>query len=96
MTKLVATSLLQNRKYNPVDMASRFSEEYFNEPFRGYGSGVVSIFDKWQHKEITEENVYVPSNEQFDGSGSYGNGGAMRVAPVALFAKSLDECIQVI
>ena len=30
-------------------------------------------------------DVYKPASEQFDGSGSYGNGGAMRVAPVPLF-----------
>lgn len=31
------------------------------------------------------EDVFRPASEQFGGNGSYGNGGAMRIAPVALY-----------
>lgn len=42
------------------------------------------------------EDVWKPAAEQFSGSGSYGNGGAMRVSPVALFAfKNYDSLIQI-
>ena len=27
-----------------------------------------------------------PASEQFDGTGSYGNGGAMRIAPAAVYS----------
>jgi len=33
-----------------------------------------------------ETNVKIPAKDLFDGQGSYGNGGAMRIAPVALFS----------
>jgi len=29
---------------------------------------------------------FQPAKQQFDGQGSYGNGGAMRICPAALFA----------
>jgi ADP-ribosylglycohydrolase len=34
------------------------------------------------------EDPFGPAKEQFNGGGSYGNGGAMRVAPLALFCHS--------
>lgn len=30
------------------------------------------------------DDVFEPARKQFDGQGSYGNGGAMRIAPAAL------------
>lgn len=42
------------------------------------------------------KDVFQPAKGQFDGSGSYGNGGAMRVAPVGLCGKKkVDEVIEV-
>ena len=41
-------------------------------------------------------DVYQPAAEQFSGGGSFGNGSAMRVAPVALFAyQKKDTLIEV-
>lgn len=41
------------------------------------------------------EDVWKPARNQFNGSGSYGNGGAMRVSPVALFSPSnYDKMIE--
>jgi poly(ADP-ribose) glycohydrolase ARH3 len=64
-------------------------KEYFNEPRRGYGQQVVDIFHKLRAQKFVDP--FGPAKEQFDGSGSYGNGGAMRVAPVALFCHSNYE-----
>lgn len=42
------------------------------------------------------EDPFGPAKSQFEGTGSYGNGGAMRVAPVALFChKNMAEMISV-
>ena len=95
MTKSVASSLLECNGFNGKNMATKFKDSYIAEPSRGYGGGVVSIFSQWNETEITDANVNVPSEEQFSGSGSYGNGAAMRVSPVALFSESVDQCIQV-
>lgn len=61
-------------------------KEYFNEPRRGYGPQVVNVFHKLRAQKFVDP--FGPAKEQFDGSGSYGNGGAMRVAPLALFCHS--------
>jgi poly(ADP-ribose) glycohydrolase ARH3 len=66
--------------------ALRFVKEYFSDPRRGYGQQVVDIFRKLRAQKF--EDPFGPAKEQFDGSGSYGNGGAMRVAPLALFCHS--------
>lgn len=96
MTLSVASSLLESNGFEAQHMATKFTESFFNEPRRGYGGGVVSIFHKWNNGMITDSNVNTPSKEQFDFSGSYGNGAAMRVSPVALFSNSVKQCIKVL
>ena len=54
-----------------------------SEPNRGYGGGVIDVFKKLRRQEGFSEPLQ-PAREQFDGTGSYGNGAAMRVHPVAL------------
>ena len=93
MAKSVCASLLHLNKFDSVDMATRFTKEFMSDKKRGYGGGVRCVFNSWAECGINYKNVLVPSINQFDGSGSFGNGGAMRVAPVALFAKSVEECI---
>ena len=41
------------------------------------------------------EDIFRPAREQHGGEGSYGNGSAMRVSPVALLCKSEEELIKV-
>jgi len=58
-------------------------KEFTKDPFRGYGANVITVF-----ADLTNENCkepYGPATRQFNGNGSYGNGGAMRVSPAALF-----------
>lgn len=81
MTKVFASTLVNN--YSQTELARNFTKEYFQEPSRGYGTGVKTVFEKLKRNKF--ENVTQPAKEQFFGAGSYGNGGAMRVAPAALF-----------
>lgn len=70
-------------------------KEYFNNPRRGYGAQVVDIFHKLRAQKF--EDPFGPAKEQFNGSGSYGNGGAMRVAPLALFChSSYDKLVDLV
>ncbi|KAI5705659.1 hypothetical protein M8J75_000677 [Diaphorina citri] len=84
MQKCVAESLIQNKGFNAMDMAKKFVTEYYTDKNRGYGGNVIDVFAK-----LKETNKLIdpfqPAREQFNGTGSYGNGGAMRIAPVALF-----------
>ncbi|XP_006819557.1 ADP-ribosylhydrolase ARH3-like [Saccoglossus kowalevskii] len=84
MARSICVSLIHNKGYNAKHMARRFAEEYKRQPHRGYGGNVISVFEQLLDESLLD--VYEPSRKQFDGSGSYGNGGAMRIAPVALFA----------
>ena len=81
MTLSVGESLLARDGFDGDDLVRRFVEEYRREPHRGYGGGVITVFDRVDRGVPWAE----AAARQFGGVGSYGNGGAMRVAPVALF-----------
>ncbi|KAF8773204.1 ADP-ribose glycohydrolase ARH3 like protein [Argiope bruennichi] len=93
MTLSVASSLVENKKVDPKDLAKKFVAEFYSQPKRGYGMNVISVFSAL--KETNFEDVFLPGKMQFNGSGSYGNGAAMRIAPIALFNHSkTDESLQ--
>lgn len=83
MARQVADSILAMRSVDPQNLAQRFVTEYFKEPKRGYGASVTEVFKKLQHSQC--QNPFKPASEQFNGSGSYGNGAAMRVHPVGMY-----------
>jgi poly(ADP-ribose) glycohydrolase ARH3 len=76
----VAESLIHSRGFNAGDMLKRFIKNYDFEPDRGYGSGPPYIFE--QVKRGADWKVV--SNDMYQG-GSYGNGSAMRAAPIGVF-----------
>uniref|UniRef100_A0A3Q0TC59 ADP-ribosylhydrolase ARH3 n=1 Tax=Amphilophus citrinellus TaxID=61819 RepID=A0A3Q0TC59_AMPCI len=51
-------------------------------PHRGYGAGVIQVLKKLSSPQLSD--VYQPARDQFNGRGSFGNGGTMRAAPFAL------------
>lgn len=83
MMKSVAKFLIDKPDPDFDYLAKLFVNEYFNQPRRGYGAGIITVFDKLRNSKF--EDIFKPAKEQFNGSGSYGNGGAMRIAPIALF-----------
>ncbi|XP_028251244.1 ADP-ribosylhydrolase ARH3 [Parambassis ranga] len=82
MARCVVQSLLTRTGFDEQDMARRFAKEYSASPGRGYGSGVIQVLKKLSSPQLSD--VYQPARDQFNGRGSFGNGGAMRVAPFAL------------
>lgn len=62
---------------------SRFVTDFFSHPGRGYGENVIDVFRKLRNSKFSD--IWKPAREQFNGSGSLGNGGAMRISPVPLF-----------
>jgi len=82
MSMALTESLLECGGFDGADMAQRFAEAWSQEPERGYGSNVVMVFGAVRRGIDWNQ----AAQRQFGGSGSYGNGGAMRVAPVALWA----------
>jgi len=91
LTVALAESLLACDGFDGADMARRFAEAWRAEPHRGYGRNVTAVFEAVLQGLPWEE----AASRQFGGGGSYGNGGAMRVAPVALWAfPDLDETVR--
>jgi len=75
----VAESLIENKGFDGEDMATRFIDNY--DPSRGYGPGSKEALRRISKGESWEET----SKKLFGGKGSYGNGAAMRIAPVGIF-----------
>ncbi len=75
----VAESLIDKRGFDGADMASRFLRNY--HAWRRYGPGTRAVLELLRAGVSWEE----ASKRIFDGAGSYGNGAAMRIAPIGLF-----------
>jgi len=76
----VAESLVRTGGFDGEDMARTFMENYEREPFRGYGVGPPRIF-----RGIKAGGAWDEVAQGLYGGGSYGNGSAMRVAPIGVF-----------
>lgn len=82
MAMVVAESLLAQNGFSGEDMAQRFANLHQEDPNRGYGRNIVEVFAAVLAGVPWDQ----AARRQFGGEGSYGNGGAMRVSPVALWA----------
>ena len=76
----IAESLIRAGGFNGKDMAHTFIKNYELEPFRGYGPGPPHIF-----RLIRAGIAWDEAAQGLYHSGSYGNGSAMRIAPVGVF-----------
>jgi poly(ADP-ribose) glycohydrolase ARH3 len=74
----VAESLIENKGFDFVHLAETFLKNY--DPSRGYGPGPPYVF------RLVSSGIgwREASKLLFGGSGSYGNGAAMRIAPIGL------------
>jgi ADP-ribosylglycohydrolase len=71
-------------------LAQAFARRYQEEPYRGYGGGAARLL----HQVAAGADWRIISPALF-GSGSYGNGAAMRVAPLGgFFYQDLQQVIQ--
>ncbi|MDH5623604.1 MAG: ADP-ribosylglycohydrolase family protein [Candidatus Bathyarchaeota archaeon] len=84
----VAESLIANKGFDGSHMAQIFIKNYEREPWRGYASGPPRVF-RWIKLGVAWNEA---AKRLFSGAGSYGNGAAMRVAPVGVFYhKNLEQ-----
>ncbi|GAB3301902.1 ADP-ribosylglycohydrolase family protein [Parasphingorhabdus pacifica] len=90
-TLVLARHLLEQRDQSaPVaeDVLARdFARAWHDEPWRGYGAGSRRVLGRI----LDGADWSDAARECFSGHGSYGNGGAMRVAPVAVIATGLEH-----
>lgn len=76
----VAESLVESGGFDGEHMSSTFIRNYDLEPYRGYGPGPPRIF-----RMIKGGEAWHRAAERLYGGGSYGNGSAMRIAPIGVF-----------
>jgi poly(ADP-ribose) glycohydrolase ARH3 len=93
LTLVLARHLAQRCDPGELDedtLAREFAQAWSAEPWRGYGATVAQVFQLL--------NTGVPWHQAtrtfFEGTGSYGNGAAMRVTPVALVADSVHHAAE--
>lgn len=76
----LAESLIKHNGFDGNHMAQVFIENYEQEPWRGYAYGPPQVFE-WIKSGVAWNQA---AKRLFSGAGSYGNGAAMRVAPVGV------------
>jgi poly(ADP-ribose) glycohydrolase ARH3 len=74
----IAESLAQKGLFDPDDMAARFADNF--NPWRGYGPGTIAVIGL-----IKQGVPWHEANRSVFPEGSFGNGAAMRAAPVGMF-----------
>lgn len=87
---LSLVAVLRDKEYIDQDeLATSFAAHY--EPGRKYGASMHGLLRDIQQGRLWRECA----TSQFEGQGSYGNGAAMRVAPLgAFFADQLDTVVE--
>jgi poly(ADP-ribose) glycohydrolase ARH3 len=78
----LAESITQVGRLDGQHLGDTFRANFRQEPWRGYASGPPTIFRLVERRGMSYSEV---ARSLFDGQGSFGNGAAMRIAPVGLF-----------
>jgi len=83
----VAESLVEKGGLDPDDMALKFVKNF--DPSRGYGMGTVAVLGM-----IRLGTSWRDANRAVFPDGSFGNGAAMRAAPIGLFYANSPEALR--
>jgi len=93
-TAMALTLLKMLRDHGEVDqdkLALAFAATHSADPRRGYGPSMHRVLRAVERGEPWRD----VTRRQFDGQGSWGNGAAMRVAPLgAWFAHDMDQVVK--
>jgi len=84
----LAQSLAQRGRLDPGHLGDTFRANFQREPWRGYASGPPTIFSLVARRELSYADA---ARSLFGGTGSYGNGAAMRIAPLGLFFRAAPD-----
>jgi len=78
----LATSLVKKGYLDGQHLGEVFHRNFDQEPWRGYATGPPTVFFMVRSLGISYTEA---AQTLFGGSGSFGNGAAMRIAPLGLF-----------
>ena len=81
MTIALAEALTTDGAIDPQGLGDRFAAHHAREPWRGYGPGPPALFRTVAAGGLSYLDA---ARHLYGGVGSYGNGAAMRTAPIAL------------
>jgi poly(ADP-ribose) glycohydrolase ARH3 len=87
----LAESIINEGRMNQDQLGKTFTQNFLREPWRGYASGPPTLFSLVQRLGISYTEA---ARRLFGGSGSFGNGAAMRIAPVGLFFHQSQDLYQ--
>lgn len=88
MATAIVGELAARGSLDPGALATAFVDTWLRAPDRGYGAGAYSILAR----ASMGADLVTEARALFRGTGSYGNGAAMRAAPIgAYFARDLDR-----
>jgi poly(ADP-ribose) glycohydrolase ARH3 len=79
MTLSVFEEMLENGRIDQKSLQQRFIKHF--SPWRQYGGGMLDVIEQWRDGR----DIEVASRSLYGGLGSYGDGAAMRVAPISAF-----------
>jgi poly(ADP-ribose) glycohydrolase ARH3 len=85
MAIALAASISEVGGIDQQHLGETFSTHYAQEPWRGYASGPPTVFAQVKEKGIPYSEA---AETLYGGEGSFGNGAAMRIAPLGLFYHS--------
>lgn len=80
MALSIVEDLSAHDEINQDSLAELFAERFKDEPYRGYGHGAA-----WLLSQLIEGEHWREMAEQVFEGGSYGNGAAMRAAPIGAY-----------
>jgi ADP-ribosylglycohydrolase len=80
MALSICEMLKSHGRIDQDDLAQAFARRYLEEPYRGYGGGARALLQR-----IARGDDWRNVSPVLFGGGSYGNGAAMRIAPLGAF-----------
>lgn len=78
----LAESITEVGRLDEQHLGDTFRANYKREPWRGYASGPPTVFSLVEKRGMSYSEA---ARSLFGGQGSFGNGAAMRIAPLGLF-----------
>lgn len=78
----LAESIAQVGRLDEQHLGDTFRANFKREPWRGYAAGPPTVFSLVEKRGMSYSET---ARSLFGGQGSFGNGAAMRIAPVGLF-----------
>jgi len=91
---VMALSIVETlREHGRIDrsrLAQRFANRWAEDPARGYGGGAHALL-----QQLALGRDWRETSRELFGTGSFGNGGAMRAAPIGAYFANDDDAVVV-